>query len=176
MASSPIRFATFNASLNRNSTGQLITDLSTPNNTQAQAVAEIIQRTNPDVLLINEFDYDAAGQAAALFRDNYLAVGQNGIAPVDYPYIYAAASNTGIPSGFDLDNNGSVGGPNDAQGFGFFPGQFGLWCTPSTQFWKIRFAPSRNFCGRTCPVPACLKILSMWMAMAIPAVGLLLRN
>jgi phosphodiesterase/alkaline phosphatase D-like protein len=126
MASSPIRFATFNASLNRNSTGQLITDLSTPNNTQAQAVAEIIQRTNPDVLLINEFDYDAAGQAAALFRDNYLAVGQNGIAPVDYPYIYAAPSNTGIPSGFDLDNNGSVGGPNDAQGFGFFPGQFGF--------------------------------------------------
>ncbi|MDA0267595.1 MAG: alkaline phosphatase D family protein [Cyanobacteria bacterium] len=126
MASSPIRFATFNASLNRTSAGQLIDNLSTPDDSQAQAVAEIIQRTNPDVLLINEFDYDAAGQAAALFRGNYLAVGQNGIAPVDYPYVYAAPSNTGIPSGFDLDNNGSVGGPNDAQGFGFFPGQFGF--------------------------------------------------
>lgn len=37
-----------------------------------------------------------------------------------------AASNTGIPSGFDLDNNGSVGGPNDAYGFGFYPGQYGM--------------------------------------------------
>ena len=35
-------------------------------------------------------------------------------------------SNTGIPSGFDLNNNGVVGGPDDAFGFGFFPGQFGM--------------------------------------------------
>jgi len=39
----PIRFATFNASLNRNSEGQLITDLSTPATAQAQNVAEILQ-------------------------------------------------------------------------------------------------------------------------------------
>ena len=37
-----------------------------------------------------------------------------------------APSNTGIPSGKDLSNDGVVGGPNDAFGFGFFPGQFGL--------------------------------------------------
>jgi hypothetical protein len=37
-----------------------------------------------------------------------------------------APSNTGIPSGFDLDNNGTVGGGNDAFGFGDFPGQFGM--------------------------------------------------
>jgi hypothetical protein len=47
-----IRFSTFNASLNRNSEGQLVTDLSTSDNIQAQTVAEIIQRTNPDVILI----------------------------------------------------------------------------------------------------------------------------
>jgi 3-phytase len=126
MTQTPIRFASFNASLNRNSAGQLITDLSTPNNTQAQNVAEIIQRTNPDVVLINEFDFYEDGQAAELFRQNYLQVSQNGAAPVDYPYFYVAPSNTGVPSGFDLDNNGTVGGPNDALGFGFFPGQFGM--------------------------------------------------
>ena len=71
------RFATFNASLNRAAEGELVADLSTPDDGQAQAVAEVIQRT-------------------------------------------------GIPSGFDLDNNGSVGGPNDAFGFGEFPGQFGM--------------------------------------------------
>ena len=121
-----VRFATFNASLNRNSADELITDLSTPDNEQAKAVAEIIQRTNPDVLLLNEFDYDKNGDAIANFKKNYLEVSQNGIDPVDYPYIYFAPSNTGIPSGFDLNNDGTVGGGNDAFGFGNFPGQFGM--------------------------------------------------
>ena len=121
-----VRFATFNASLNRNVEGQLVADLSTPNNAQASLIAETIQRVNPDVLLINEFDYVAGGQAAELFRDNYLAVPHNGAPAVDYPYYFVAPSNTGVPSGFDLNNNGVVGGPDDAFGFGFFPGQFGM--------------------------------------------------
>jgi len=122
----PVRFATFNASLNRNFAGQLVADLSTPANTQAKTVAEIIQRTRPDVLLINEFDFDEQGLAAQLFQDNYLSISQNGAEPLEYPYHFVAPSNTGIPSGFDLNNNGSVGGPDDAFGFGFFPGQFGM--------------------------------------------------
>jgi len=122
-----IRFATFNSSLNRSTGGELIDDLSTPNNEQAQAVAEIIQRNHPDVLLINEFDFDQNGEAAQLFQDNYLAVSQSeGVDPVNYPYVYSAPSNTGIPSGFDLNNDGEIGGPDDAFGFGFFPGQFGM--------------------------------------------------
>ena len=123
---SAVRFATFNASLNRNFEGQLVTDLSSPGNDQAETVAEIIQRTRPDVLLINEFDFVEDGQAAELFQDNYLSVGQMGADPIEYPYYYVAPSNTGIPSGFDLNNNGVVGGPDDAFGFGFFPGQFGM--------------------------------------------------
>jgi len=123
---SEVRFATFNASLNRNNAGDLVRDLSTPDNAQAAAVAETIQRTDPDVLLINEFDYVEGGQAAELFRDNYLEVPHNGAAPVDYPYYYVAPVNTGVPSGLDLDNSGAVGGGNDAFGFGFFPGQFGM--------------------------------------------------
>ncbi len=77
-------------------------------------------------MLINEFDYDAGGVAARLFRDNYLERAQNGARPVDYPYSFVAPVNTGVPSGLDLDNNGAVGGPNDAFGFGFYPGQFGM--------------------------------------------------
>jgi 3-phytase len=121
-----VRFATFNASLNRAAEGQLIVDLSTPDNFQAQNAAETIQRVRPDVLLINEFDFDAGGEAARLFQRNYLSVGRNGAAPIHYPFRFVAPSNTGIPSGFDLDNNGSVGGPNDAFGFGAYPGQFGM--------------------------------------------------
>lgn len=135
MSTTPIRISQFNASLNRNAAGQLVSDLSTPNNAQAKAVAEIIQRVNPDVLLINEFDYVEGNPnlPVDLFRENYLGIGQNGAAPVEYPYAYIAPSNTGIASGFDLDNNGvavtTLGAPgygNDAFGFGNFPGQFGM--------------------------------------------------
>ena len=122
-----LRFASFNASLNRDSEGELITDLSTPENEQAQTIAEIIQRNNPDVILINEFDYDSEGEAAQLFQENYLSIPQSeDIDAVNYPHVYLAPSNTGIPSGFDFDNNGEIGGGNDAFGFGNFPGQFGM--------------------------------------------------
>jgi hypothetical protein len=126
MTHDPVRFATFNASLNRTVEGELIADLSTPADVQAQTVAEIIQRVRPDVLLINEFDFDAQGTAAQLFQQNYLSVAHNGADPISYPYRFVAPSNTGVPSGFDLDNNGTVGGGNDAFGFGAFPGQFGM--------------------------------------------------
>ncbi|HZY27051.1 MAG TPA: endonuclease/exonuclease/phosphatase family protein [Jiangellaceae bacterium] len=119
-----VRFSTFNASLNRNFAGQLRADLSTPGNAQAATVAEIIQRVRPEVLLINEFDFDPT--AADLFRTNYLEVSHNGAEPIRYDHLYIAPSNTGIPSGFDLNNNGVIGGPDDAFGFGFFPGQFGM--------------------------------------------------
>jgi hypothetical protein len=121
-----VRFATFNASLNRGVAGGLITDLSSPGNAQAATVAEIVQRVRPDVLLINEFDFDPGGIAARLFQENYLSVPHNGAAAIDYPYRFVAPSNTGIPSGLDLNNDGAVGGPDDAFGFGAFPGQFGM--------------------------------------------------
>jgi hypothetical protein len=127
----PVRFATFNASLNRFNAGDLVADLSTPDNAQANTVAEIIQRTRPDVLLINEFDYDDQGNpydslAAQLFQDNYLSESHNGAAPIHYPYRFVMPSNTGIPSGRDFNKDGFVGGPDDAFGFGFFPGQYGM--------------------------------------------------
>jgi hypothetical protein len=121
-----IRVATYNLSLNRAVLGELEADLSTTTDTQAQAVAEVIQRTDPDIVLLNEFDYVAGGVAADLFRENYLEIGQGGAEPVEYPYAYVAPSNTGIPSGFDLNNDGTVGGGDDAFGFGLFPGQYGM--------------------------------------------------
>ena len=123
-----VRFATFNASLNRFNAGNLATELAAPGSAQPDTVAEIIQRVRPDVLLINEFDFDAGGVAAAGFQDNYLSVAHGDAEPIVYPYRFVAPSNTGIFSGFDLDNSGAAGDfvPNDSFGFGFFPGQFGM--------------------------------------------------
>ncbi|WP_458098004.1 glycerophosphodiester phosphodiesterase family protein [Roseomonas sp. WA12] len=140
MAQTEFRVATFNASLNRNAEGQLVADLSTPDNLQARTVAEIVQRAAPDILLINEFDYVSGNQALNLFRDNYLAVGQNtlnlasgGGQAIDYGYAFTAPSNTGIASGFDLNNNGvtvitpgAAGYGDDALGFGSYAGQYGM--------------------------------------------------
>ena len=133
---SDVRFATFNASLNRGSAGLLTTHLSDPSvddqsRRQARNVAEVVQRVRPDVLLVNEFDplNNADGNPGPedLFRDNFLEVAQSGAAAIEYPYAFIAPSNTGVPSGKDLDNSGgAASGPNDAFGFGFFPGQFGM--------------------------------------------------
>jgi hypothetical protein len=127
-----VRFSTFNASLNRNAAGQLLTDLASGTNQQAKNVAETIQRADPDVFLVNEFDFEPDGEAAELFRDNYLEKSWNGSTPIDYPYYFVAPSNTGVPTGFDLNNNGVVGAPgtqaggDDSFGFGLYPGQFGM--------------------------------------------------
>jgi len=128
---SQLRIATFNGAMNRSTEGKLLEDLQGGSQQQLKNVAEIIQRTNPDILLVNEFDYDYTVsdplQLPQLFLENYLNVVQTeNIEPIDFPYIYLAPSNTGIPSGFDLDNNGIIGGGNDAFGFGNFPGQYAM--------------------------------------------------
>ncbi|MDI6101812.1 endonuclease/exonuclease/phosphatase family protein [Actinoplanes sp. NEAU-A12] len=131
-----LRFATYNLSLNRPSEGLLREHLANPAvddvyRRQARNVAEVIQRAAPDVVLINEFDFDP--DAARLFADNFLAVGQNGARGQRYPYRYVAPSNTGIASGFDLNNNGVIDTTpgdgsygDDSFGFGLFPGQYGM--------------------------------------------------
>ena len=137
-----VRFATFNASLNRPSAGLLTTHLANPNvddqfRRQAKNVAEVVQRVAPDVLLINEFDplenAAADGGPEDLLRENFLEVSQNGAQPIEYPYAFVAPSNTGVATGKDLNNNGvavttpgASGYGDDAFGFGAFPGQFGM--------------------------------------------------
>jgi hypothetical protein len=124
--SQELRVATFDASLTRPSEGELVTDLSTGDDPQAAAVAEIIQRTRPDVVLLGGFDLDADNAAVQLFRTDYLAASQNDADPIDYPYWFAAEVNNGERSGFDLDRDGTVGGPGDVFGLGAFPGQAGM--------------------------------------------------
>jgi hypothetical protein len=120
------RIATFNCSLNRPTLGGLRESLSSPDDAQARAVAEIIQRVRPDILLLEEFDYDAAGESLREFQANYLARPQHGAAAIRFAHSYLGESNTGQPSGFDLDRNGRVGGGEDALGFGEFPGRYAM--------------------------------------------------
>ena len=135
-----LRIATYNCSLSPDTaTGaeSLVARLATPDDRQAQLVAEIVQRVGPDVLLLNEFNWDPDGKALELFQQNYLAKGHDACAtgmpsePISFPYHYLPTGdgspfNTGVPSGLDLDKNGRTTDPADAWGFGNFPGQYGM--------------------------------------------------
>ncbi|UZR94372.1 endonuclease/exonuclease/phosphatase family protein [Chondrinema litorale] len=122
-----IRIATFNAYLNRTKQGELLQDLlADEKSEQIENVAEIIQRIRPDILILQEFDYDVEGRSLKLFEEKYLAKSQNGTEPIDYPYFYIPETNTGFPSGEDFDNDGKIEGGGDAFGFGVFPGQYGF--------------------------------------------------
>jgi hypothetical protein len=120
-----VRVASFNGSLYADTDGGLIARLEA-GDTAARKVAAVIQHQRPDLLLLNEFDYDAEGRAADLFQRDYLGKPQHGQQPIAYPYRFFAPVNTGVPSGLDLDRNGRVGGGNDAWGFGLHPGQYGM--------------------------------------------------
>lgn len=150
-----IRIATYNIEDVRTA------DLKNPAHPRLTAAAAAIQHLRPDVLLINEMTYDQpgdpgyipgdpVGQNARRFAETFLAVAQaDALEPIRYqPFM--APTNTGLASGFDLDNDGRAvttvpdlpattedGSPppqtpagraygNDAWGFGMFPGQYGM--------------------------------------------------
>lgn len=121
-----LRVVAFNASLFRREQGALARELAVPGSTQPATIAAVLQEVRPDLLLINEFDHDEAGAGATAFAREYLGRSQGGRAPLDYPVMFTAPSNTGVPTGVDLDRDGRIGGGNDARGFGQFPGQYGM--------------------------------------------------
>ncbi|MBE8168854.1 MAG: endonuclease/exonuclease/phosphatase family protein [Shewanella sp.] len=128
VTSTNVRFATYNASFDRRSANVLPAQMAKGKNQQIKNVAEVIQRTRPDVLLLNEFDHDGIGEDTTVVRnfiDNFLKKSQNGAEAIDYPYFYIVPTNTGLAES-DFNNDGKVTTPNDAYGFGFYHGQYGF--------------------------------------------------
>lgn len=124
-AEQALRVATYNVSLYRPREGQLAHDLE-QGDPQARQIAAVLQRVRPDVVLLNEFDYDANHRSAQLFCSQYLAQPQDGERPIEYAYRFTEPVNTGEPSHLDLDQDGDSTGPGDAYGWGAFPGQYGM--------------------------------------------------
>jgi endonuclease/exonuclease/phosphatase family metal-dependent hydrolase len=102
------------------------------NHQQIRNIAEIIQRVNPDIILLNEFDNQENNKnnqhhSLKKFIKQYLNKSQNGQSSIDFPYFYQGQVNTGVNSGFDLDGNGKKGVlPGDGFGYGHFSGHFGM--------------------------------------------------
>nr|WP_305889004.1 endonuclease/exonuclease/phosphatase family protein [Parvularcula maris] len=123
VAEETIRVATFNVSLYRDEPGALLADLEAGSK-QIEAVREIIRVVEPDVLVLNEFDYEESGEALALFAEQL---------DLGYEHRLALPSNTGAASGVDLDGDGRADHEpgsreygNDSFGYGTHPGQYGI--------------------------------------------------
>lgn len=128
MAQSPstIRIATYNVSLYGKKSGQVLNRLRGGKDQHAKKVASVVQAIRPDVLLVNEVDHDADGATAKTLNELYFAKPQRTFAAIDYPFVYSVASNTGVDSELDLDQNDRKGEPIDAWGFGVYPGQYSM--------------------------------------------------
>lgn len=125
-ATSDLRVATLNANLSGDSVGDLAETLSSPGDEQATELAGLAQQAAPDVLVLTNMDISAGENTAELFATNYLAVGSHQHQGIDYPYMYTSEVNSGRDSGTDLDEDGVIGGPGDALGYGNFDGQRGV--------------------------------------------------
>ena len=140
-----IRVATFNVEDLRTA------DLVDGGSERAKDIAELLQQIRPGVVLINEIAYDAPGapgvpddaepgRNAHRLAELCAAAQRDGLEPIRYR-VFMAPTNTGEPSGLDLDNNGEAVTSHptppdrspaalaygaDCWGFGTFPGQYGM--------------------------------------------------
>ena len=126
-----LRIATFNIEDVRTE------HLSGPDDPKLREIAAIIQSIRPDILFLNEIQFDAPqGANAQRFADLYLATAQTLDGEPQQPLRmkgFAAPSNTGLHSGFDLDRNGRIDAKpgardyaGDCWGYGQFPGHYAM--------------------------------------------------
>lgn len=115
-----IRVASFNTELNRSGPGLLLRDILRGDDAQVDAVVRVIIAVQPDVLVMQSFDYDFELQTLKAFA-GLLDKRAN-----EYPYLFALRPNTGLQTGIDMNGDGRSGQPEDGQGYGRFSGQGGM--------------------------------------------------
>lgn len=131
-----LRIATWNVGLDRQGPGLLVDSISKGEDPQIAAVVRVMVALQADVILLTAVDYDRGGVALGLLADRLATAG------LDYPHRFAFRPNTGTQTGFDIDGNGRLGDPRDAQGFGLFSGQGGMAVLSR---WPIDEGAARDF-------------------------------
>lgn len=106
--------------MNRQGPGLLLRDLQKPKDPAILAAVQAIVALKADVLVLTGFDYDLDQVALSAFADLLAAQG------LSYQYRFSRHPNTGLTTGLDLDGDGQLGGPGDAQGWGRFSGEGGM--------------------------------------------------
>ena len=115
-AADTLRIATFNTELGRDGPGLLLRDIE-KGDEQVDAVLDVINKINPDIIALQSVDFDHEWQALRAL---------NARLPNSFPHLFAALPNRGQSTGLDLNGDGYLGDAADAQGFGKFAGADGL--------------------------------------------------
>ena len=124
-----LNYAKPSANKTPNVVGNELTQALKNNNQQIQNIAEIIQRVNPDIILLNEFDHvDKNHENILYFIKNYLGQGQNKQTSINYPYFYQGTVNTGVSVNKNIKSDDKDNQPttNNLHGFGYFEGHYGM--------------------------------------------------
>ncbi len=87
---------------------------------QLTAFRKVVAQVAPDILVLQDVDYDLGLTTLTALRDMIRADGP------DYPHLFARRPNSGLETGLDMDGDGRLGQGRDAQGFGLFAGQGGM--------------------------------------------------
>ena len=108
--------ALWHAKLSREGSGLFWRDLQ---NKEASFVdiAKAISEADADIVVLTRFDFDANDTALREFAT---------IVGAGHDHVMALHSNSGLPTGLDIDGDGRVEEPEDAQAYGRFPGQEAL--------------------------------------------------
>ena len=161
MCRQPVRIATFNVSMEADNYRSPNTNihpealrqhLASGTHPQIRNIAEIIQRVRPDIILLNEFDY-ITPQTEGLdqFQQHYLDQPQSGQSPIHYPYRFTAPVNTGVLMPVDQSGDGNISAPEDAYGFGHYPGQYGMAVLSQYPIYESAARTFQNFRWRDMP-------------------------
>jgi hypothetical protein len=116
-AADTLRLATWDASLSRRGPGLLLQDILSGRDAQVEAALRVIAALDADVLLLTGMDWDLDLVALGALADRLADLG------VPYPVRLALPPNRGLATGIDLNGDGRLGTPDDAQGWGVFRGQ-----------------------------------------------------
>ena len=98
----------------------MLRDLQRGGDPQLDAVLGILAEVRPDILVLTDFDYDLDGFALSVFQSALQTAGWS------LDYSFALAPNVGLMTDLDLDQDGRLYTPRDAQGFGYFRGNGGM--------------------------------------------------
>jgi hypothetical protein len=137
-AAETVRIATWNPDLTRQGPGLLLRDILSGKDEQVLAAVAVIGALDADILLLTGIDHDYEQRALMALADRLAAAG------AAYPHVFALPPNTGLATGLDLDGDGRLGEPEDAQGFGRFRGEGGMAVLSRH---PIRADAARDFSG-----------------------------
>ncbi|MBT8153802.1 endonuclease/exonuclease/phosphatase family protein [Epibacterium ulvae] len=114
------RIALYNTELSQKGPGLLLRGLEQHSLPRADAVIDVIENADPDILVLQNFDWDLQARTLKALQSRLSERG------LTYPHLFTARPNSGMPTGLDMDGDGRTGGPRDAQGYGDFVGAHGM--------------------------------------------------